>query len=138
MAVMARFVLLYHRCPDGYARASHWDFMLEVEGKLRTWALARLPRAWEAARERTAEMFVACAAVSDDAAVEAERLADHRIEYLKIEGAIGGDRGEVWRVDAGSYETVAEASDEWRVRIDGAIIRGEVMLTASRLTVVVD
>jgi hypothetical protein len=41
--------------------------------------------------------------VIDSNCVLAERLADHRLDYLKYEGPVSGDRGEVRRLDAGNY-----------------------------------
>ena len=38
---MRRFVVLHHRLPAESPRATHWDFMIEDDGVLRTWALAR-------------------------------------------------------------------------------------------------
>lgn len=75
----ARFVVLRHDCPRGL----HWDFMLEAEGVLRTWALAEEPSAG-----------VACAA---------EQLPDHRLAYLDYEGEVSGGRGSVTRYDQGEY-----------------------------------
>jgi hypothetical protein len=101
---MPRFVLLYHDCPQRYERTSHWDFMLEEGGALRTWALAALPRAWRAAWEATVPLFAGCAAVAEGDAVAAERLGDHRLAYLELEGPVSGGRGEVRRIDGGIYE----------------------------------
>lgn len=81
---MPRFVVLRHECPAGYVRPSHWDFMLEAEGVLRTWALPDAPGAGEA--------------------MTAEALDDHRLEYLDYEGPLSGDRGAVTRWDQGTYE----------------------------------
>ncbi len=77
-----RFVVLQHDSPKG----RHWDFMLEHEGKLRTWALAQPP---------------------DSAGpIPAELLPDHRLAYLEYEGPISGDRGNVHRWDKGTYKKV--------------------------------
>ncbi len=134
MLGMARFVLLYHDCPAGYERPSHWDLMLEADGSLRTWALRELPRGWEAARERTVALFSECAPVSGANSVPAERLADHRIDYLEIEGPLSGERGVVRRVDAGNYEVVSGSAAGCRVRLTGENLSGEVLLTADRMT----
>jgi hypothetical protein len=116
---MPRFVLLYHDCPPGYARGSHWDLMLEHGQSLRTWAVQRLPREWE--------IEGAVAAGARDS-VEAEQLADHRLAYLDYEGPLSGERGVVKRVDAGSYETVAESPDVWQIALCGQRIRGQITL----------
>src|SRR5687768_6367400 len=62
---MPRFVLLYHECPPDYVRESHWDFMLEAAGVLRTWAVAKLPRSWRAAWEKTAALHPDCPVLAD-------------------------------------------------------------------------
>jgi hypothetical protein len=131
---MPRFVLLYHECPPGCERPSHWDLMLEVENALRTWALPCLPQDWKAARERTAALFPACAVASDESSLIVTRLADHRTDYLHAEGPLTGNRGEVRRIDAGTYETVSEDSRSWRVMLCGDLIKSEIALRDSSLT----
>jgi hypothetical protein len=80
---MPRFVLLEHDHPE-----LHWDFMLEHEGVLKTWRLASMPsRAGES--------------------IPAVPLGDHRIAYLDYEGPVSGDRGNVKRCAAGTYELIA-------------------------------
>ncbi len=130
-----RFVLLYHDCPGGYVRPSHWDLMLESGGVLRTWALPRLPAAWCAARLRTAELYPACAEVANENRVVAERLADHRVDYLEYEGAVRGERGEVRRVDAGEYVMVEDGEEELRVEVLGEFIRGVVEIGKGEMIV---
>ena len=78
---MPRFVVLLHETPSGYPRGAHLDLMLEHAGALRTWALEKPPLPGEI--------------------VVAERLPDHRLEYLDYEGAVSHDRGVVSRVDSG-------------------------------------
>jgi DNA polymerase Ligase (LigD) len=112
---MPRFVLLYHDCPPNYMRTSHWDFMLESGGVLRTWALERLPRNWQVAHFRTAVAYPNCALVSPDDTVAALQLSDHRLDYLELEGPMSGDRGTVRRVAAGTYRVEHEAPGDWRL-----------------------
>jgi hypothetical protein len=83
--------------------------MLESGDVLRTWALAELP-------------------VATGDAVEAKQLADHRLAYLEYEGPISGGRGTVSRADAGTFETVVEASDGWEFRFSGRMLRGRCRL----------
>jgi hypothetical protein len=77
----ARYVVLHH---TGYG-TEHFDFMLDLDaaGPLLTW---RLP-AWPAADVR-----------------DATPLPPHRRVYLEYEGPIGGDRGFVRRVAAGTCD----------------------------------
>jgi hypothetical protein len=106
---MPRYVILRHEMPAGGARLSHWDFMLEVEGALRTWALPNPP----------------------DTALplEAEALADHRLAYLQIEGPISGGRGSVTRWDEGVFRLVHQDATEWEVELTGGKLRGRATLT---------
>jgi len=129
---MPRFVLLYHECPRGYDRPSHWDLMLEAGDSLRTWALLQLPRGWEAARSHSVSIFPACAAVSPESSVDAEPLGDHRRDYLEYEGPISGERGQVTRVDAGSFETLSESRQHWHVELCGERLSGQVTLAAGK------
>jgi hypothetical protein len=116
---MPRFVLLYHDCPPGYVRPSHWDLMLEAGDVLETWALAQLPRDWQAAHERTAATHPHCPPLAAGNAVPAERLPDHRIAYLDYEGPVSGDRGNVVRVAVGAYTTTTRRDDCVQIELRG-------------------
>lgn len=100
---MPRFVFLEHRW-----NGVHYDFMLEIEGRLRTWSVAEpiVP----------GEEFTAKA------------LPDHRLAYLDYQGAISGGRGEVRRLDRGSYEI--ESWDSRRIVVDlrGDQLNGKLLL----------
>ena len=123
---MPRFVLLYHDCPPHYERPSHWDLMLQAGEALRTWALPRLPHAWAVFQQRTASSYPDCPPVACADSVGAERLADHRLDYLDLEGPLSGDRGTVRRIDCGTYASQSDspacrqltlASGNWKGRI---------------------
>lgn len=106
---MPRFVILIHDHPH-----LHWDFMLESDGALRTWRLESPP---EPGRE-----------------IPAEPLADHRIAYLDYEGPVSGNRGEVRRWDAGTYEVVSETAAELAVTLRGSKVRGRATLGGNPAT----
>ncbi len=99
-----RFVVLRHETPPNYPRGLHWDFMVEVDGALRTWALAREPVA--------------------DTAIEAEELPAHRLEYLEFEGAVSGDRGTVVRWDQGTCAVLRDDADHLELKMHGQRLRG--------------
>jgi hypothetical protein len=105
---MSRFVILRHEVSPNSDRSTHWDFMLERAGVLRTWALEGVPAA---GRE-----------------INADALADHRLAYLDYEGPISGDRGCVSRWDQGEYEVLTEHPDELTVRIAGQRLIGTASL----------
>jgi hypothetical protein len=107
---MPRFVVLLHETPPGYPRGAHLDLMLEQEGVLRTWALDNPPLPGEI--------------------VSAERLPDHRLEYLDYEGAVSRERGVVSRVDSGRYEVLQETATVLAVRLEGQKIHGTLTLLA--------
>ena len=129
MGGMPRFVLLYHDCPASFARASHWDFMLESGDVLRTWALEQLPCDWETARTRTLGVFANCPDLASGNAVRAEQLADHRPAYLTLEGPLSDGRGSVIRVAAGTYESMAESADERSLKLTGEELSASVILS---------
>jgi hypothetical protein len=90
----SRFVILRHEIGVEFERTdkTHFDWMFEVRGKLRTWSTVPI-------------------SVSEGTEVDAEQLADHRIDYLDFEGEISGNRGVVTRVAEGHYELVDETED---------------------------
>lgn len=86
--MLRQTVLLHHELPDG---SSHFDWMLALDEPasrpLLTWRCER--RADEAA---PGEILVV------------ERIGDHRVDYLRYEGAIAGERGWVRRVASGWWD----------------------------------
>lgn len=107
---MPRYVILYHQTPPGYPRPTHWDFMLESQGVLKTWALPQLPRVGEP--------------------VTGEALPDHRIEYLDYQGPVSANRGDVTAWDHGQYALLAEeAGHRWVVQLAGDRLQCTIELT---------
>lgn len=106
---MPRYVILQHETPPGYARPTHWDFMLEDGPALATWALEK-PLV---AEEPNA----------------AEQLADHRRAYLDYEGPVSGDRGAVKQWDAGVCDVVERTSDRMTLTLNGRRCQGTVTFT---------
>jgi len=91
-----RFVVLRHEVPATWAattgRDSHFDLMLEQESLLKTWALSQWPLPWHTPQPL-------------------ELLPDHRLIYLEYEGPLSGQRGQVSRVDQGTYEIVRQENE---------------------------
>ena len=127
---MPRFVLLYHECPPGFPRPSHWDLMLEDGEVLRTWALTQLPRDWQLLVEQSVSNDDVPKLVAATNAVPAEQLADHRPAYLDFEGLLSGDRGSVTRIESGAYSAGQNTPDRWEFAITGRMIVG--LITLSR------
>ena len=105
---MPRFVILHHEMPPGGARSSHWDFMLQREDVLKTWALAEPPVAGKT--------------------TDATALDDHRTAYLDYAGPVSGGRGSVTRWDEGTYQLVRQSEEEWVVDLAGGRLSGRVTL----------
>ena len=107
---MPRYVILRHEMPLSAHRSAHWDLMFETGGVLATWALAELP---ESGQE-----------------MPAERLADHRIDYLDFEGSVSDNRGTVTRWDTGQYRVESQTPAAWQIIVRGGRLDGQLMLRA--------
>lgn len=105
---MLRFVVLEHRFPPGHARPLHWDFMLETEAGLRTWALPIEP---------ALQMPIA-----------ADELPLHRVDYLDYEGPVSRDRGSVHRWDSGTLRWIADEPHRVEVELAGERLRGRAVI----------
>lgn len=103
-----RFVIQEH-----HARALHWDFRLEHDGVLASWAVPKgLPR-----DHRTLRL--------------AKRTEDHPLEYIDFTGDIpkgeyGGGRVTLW--DSGRYALEKWSDDEVMVVLQGTQVRGRYVL----------
>lgn len=106
---MPRFVILEHTGTPEYKPGVHWDLMLEVGDRLRTWELQSLP--------------------VPGANIAALPLADHRLDYLEYEGRVSNNRGTVRQWDRGNYRIVAESQTELVVEITGDKLRGQLTLS---------
>jgi hypothetical protein len=103
-----RFVVLEHRW-----NGVHWDFMLEWDGRLRTWAIDE--------------------PIVEGKDLPARALADHRAAYLDYEGPVSGGRGSVARVDRGDFVAIEWRDERVRVRVEGSQLVGEVLLWKNSL-----
>jgi hypothetical protein len=106
---MPRYVILEHTGSLSYKPGVHWDLMLEHGDRLRTWELVAAPAPGIKRRARA--------------------LADHRMEYLRYEGPVSGDRGEVRRWDTGEYEMTSQTANEISMRMNGQQLAGILNLT---------
>jgi DNA polymerase Ligase (LigD) len=100
---MPRFAILGHDHP-----APHWDLFFEDGPVLRSWRLL--------------------GDLAPGIAVPAEATADHRLLYLDYEGPVSGGRGQVTRVDAGTFEWQSHTSDCSIVRLSGQRFVGRLTL----------
>ncbi len=101
---------------EHHARRLHWDFRLERDGVLVSWALPK--------------------GVPDDPAVNhlAVHTEDHPMEYATFEGQIpageyGGGSVSIW--DHGTYETLKWSDREVKVTLHGERVTGGYVLFAT-------
>lgn len=94
--------------PEDADKDSHLDLMLESEDGLRTWSIAEFP--------------------ADKSSIVAEELPNHRLAYLDYEGPVSNNRGEVSRVDWGTYEIQSTTNDVLVFLLQGEKCRGNVQL----------
>ncbi len=100
MKSLNRYVILSHDHPT-----QHFYFMLEKEGVLETWRLNLLP---------------------GNAPFLAEKIHDHRLEYLEYEGPVSNDRGVVKRMDSGKYEIIADTESFMIIQLLGGKYQGQI------------
>jgi len=79
--------------------------MLEKEGVLQTWRLNLLP---------------------GNAPFLAEKIHDHRLEYLEYEGPVSNNRGIVKRMDTGDYEIIADTESFMIIQLLGGKYQGQI------------
>ncbi len=98
---MPRFVVLRHDTTDDSPRGnlSHFDWMFDVGDSLRTFA-STIIESFETPFE-----------------IEAESIADHRLEYLDFQGELTDHRGHVQPVIWGNYQNLCHDIDRWEMRL---------------------
>ncbi len=94
--------------PADANKDSHLDLMLESGEGLRTWSFAEFP--------------------ADGEEVVADELPVHRLAYLDYEGPVSNNRGEVSRIDGGTYEIQSAMNDVLVILLQGEKYRGRVKL----------
>ena len=106
---MPRFVLLHHQTVPGAAKPPHFDFMLEMDGIMRTWNMMQEP----------------LPGVTQTATL----IHDHRLDYFDFEGDLTENRGTMRRCDRGDYSIMSWADEEIVVQLVGGSLVGQVKLT---------
>jgi len=102
-----RFVILLH---TGFGQ-DHYDLMLSEGDSLATWQFGQNP-----------------AILSAGGSISGIRLPDHRVEYLDYEGTVGGDRGQVARIDGGTVRGDYIADERRHLTFQGCQMEGEFIL----------
>jgi len=105
---MPHCVILCHETPETATIDSHLDFMLQANDELLTWRWDEIPQ--------DNQVFVAL------------RLANHRIEYLTLEGTLSDNRGTVTRIDHGTFEPPIEnTQQQFSIFIQTTKLQGELV-----------
>jgi len=104
---MARFVVQEH-----HARNLHWDFRLELDGVLKSWAVPKEPPL-EVGLKRLAIM-----------------VDDHALSYANFEGDIeeGYGKGSVKIWDFGDYEMESRKEEKMVFILHGKKMKGKYVL----------
>jgi len=108
VSVSGRFVVQEH-----HASHLHWDFRLEMDSVLKSWAVPKEPPT----RPRVKRLAVL--------------VEDHTVDYIDFEGTIpdgeyGAGTVEIW--DSGVYELESRRPDKLVFRLDGGRMRGRYTL----------
>jgi DNA ligase D-like protein (predicted 3'-phosphoesterase) len=104
----ARFVIQRHS-----ATRLHYDFRLELDGVLKSWAIPKEPPT-EAGIKRLAV-----------------QVEDHKLDYIGFEGTIpegeyGAGKVEIW--DKGTYKLKHRSPDKIMFTLDGSKLNGDYTL----------
>jgi DNA ligase D-like protein (predicted 3'-phosphoesterase) len=108
MVVTGRFVVQEH-----HARRLHWDFRLEMDGVLKSWAVPKTPPTKPGVRRL------------------AVAVEDHELDYIDFEGTItegeyGAGSVEIW--DRGTYEIESKKPEKLVFELHGERMSGRYTL----------
>jgi len=95
----------------------HWDFRLEIDGVLKSWAVPKEPPKTKGIKRLAVQVF------------------DHKKSYANFEGEIkeGYGKGTVEIWDKGNYELIEKDDKKIVVKINGKKLNGEYVLLNSKL-----
>jgi hypothetical protein len=109
---MSRFVILLHELCGG----EHWDIMFEVKvdgcGQLDTWSIPPQSN------------LIGTLNKLDSFSCPAKKLPYHRLAYLDYEGEVSNNRGNVKRVDKGTYQKI----NNNKFKLSGNLLNGELTI----------
>jgi len=110
---MPIFVIQEHK-----ARNLHWDFRLELDKKLKSWALPKIPPKVKKIKRL------------------AIQVPDHALEYAKFEGKIeeglyGAGIVKIW--DTGEYDLLYRGKDKIEFELFGKKLKGKYVLVNAKM-----
>jgi bifunctional non-homologous end joining protein LigD len=99
------------------AKKLHWDFRLELGGKLKSWVLPKTPPAYKSIKRL------------------AIQEKDHEKEYANFQGEIlegyGKGRVKIW--DKGTFTLIKRTPNEIEFILQGKQVRGKYVLIKAKL-----
>jgi DNA ligase D-like protein (predicted 3'-phosphoesterase) len=109
---MPKFVIQEHKATN-----LHWDFRIQLDGVLKSWALPKLPP------RRTKEKRLAV------------QVEDHPLSYAKFEGRIkeGYGKGTVKIWDAGEFDLISRDKSAIKFELFGKKLKGTYILLNAKL-----
>ena len=109
---MPIFVIQEHN-----AQNLHWDFRLEINGVLKSWAIPKRPPRTKGIKRL------------------AIQVEDHLKSYAKFEGEIkqGYGKGKVKIWDKGTYELIEKEKNKIIFKLSGKILKGKYCLIKAKL-----
>ena len=109
---MPLFVIQEHR-----ARNLHWDFRLEIDKVLKSWALPKVPPTRKGIKRL------------------AVQVGDHAKDYAHFEGEIkeGYGKGTVKTWDIGEYDLLYRGKDKLEFELKGEKLKGKFILLNAKL-----
>ncbi len=101
-----------------HARNLHYDFRLEMNGVLKSWAIPKQPPKTKGIKRL------------------AIQVPDHDLNYAKFEGEIpeglyGAGKVEIW--DKGTYELIDKDSKRLEFKLNGKKLKGNYVLVNAKL-----
>jgi len=109
---MPIFVVQFHQ-----SRNDHYDFRLELNKKLKSWALPKIPPT----KAKIKRLAI--------------QVPDHDLEYAKFEGIIkeGYGKGQVKIWDSGEYDLLYNGKDKIEFELFGKKLKGKYVLINAKM-----
>ena len=101
---------------EHHASHLHWDFRLEIDGVLKSWAIPKEPPTKKGIKRL------------------AIQVEDHALSYANFQGEIkeGYGKGKVFIWDNGTYELISKTKDKIEIEINGKKLKGKYVLVKTK------